>query len=642
MATSPAFNFFQPASQDALDYNQIQRQRDLARLMTQQGLTPQQGQMVGNHYVAPGAASYIAQIANALLGHMGEQRANEQELALGQRVAAQRTQESQDFMRALNGTPATTTEVAGPPVEGGSAPTQTTPAVPGDVNRAMALAMSSQNPMISGMAPELMKRQMDAADLQNALNLAGIGGGGAQPSAGGAMATGGASNPAGATGIAGTPQNVVGSPSGATGLPRGVSPQAFALSMSRNPQAQNLGKMVQEASKPLNVTEGGTVWDPITGQPLFTAPKTEAGIGVSGGVAAPIPNFAESQARRAGLIAGAEAAARDPYAALVRVDTPAGPRMMTPAQSRAAAQGTLPVAGNGGGPVNGQPIPNPMAPRPEDTDRGLIYKQELDNAAARMDQAKKSGDQAAFVRAQQDIAGILKEVQSNKIQMPQGTAAPVAAPVAAPSTPVVGGGRGVQGGPGIPLQTEESQAYATSRAKSYAEQAPKLQQAGQDAASTLRNLDTLETLYKDPNVAKGALAENISGLKNIGASFGIEMKGLSSEQAAEAITNKMALASRSTAEGGGMPGSMSDADRKFLANMQPGLTKTPEGRAQIIDAARKVAQRQIDVANLARNYEQQNGQLDLGFDQALADYAAKNQMFTKATPGGGFKILGVK
>lgn len=91
-----------------------------------------------------------------------------------------------------------------------------------------------------------------------------------------------------------------------------------------------------------------------------------------------------------------------------------------------------------------------------------------------------------------------------------------------------------------------------------------------------------------------------------------------------------------------MPGAMSDADRKFLANMQPGLTKTPEGRAKIIDASKKVAQRQIDMANMARQYEQDHGQLDLGFDKMLSDYAAKNQMFTQATKGGGFKILGVR
>lgn len=205
-----------------------------------------------------------------------------------------------------------------------------------------------------------------------------------------------------------------------------------------------------------------------------------------------------------------------------------------------------------------------------------------------------------------------------------------------------GAGRGGQGGPGIPVQSEEDKAYGTARAKAFADQATGYQKAAQQASSTLRNLDELRTLYADPNVAKGALAENISGLKSIGASFGIDMKGLSSEEAAQAITNKMALDFRSTADGGGMPGAMSDADREFLKALTPNLSKSPEGRAKIMDAAQKVAQRQIDVARLASQYEQQHGRLDAGFDKVLQDYAAKNRMFTQAQPGGGFKILKVR
>lgn len=632
MATS--LNFYQPGTEAAVEANSLLRQRELAKMLMQQSQSPQQGQNVGGVYVAPSKLSYVGQLAQALTGSLANQSADEKELALGHKLQAQRTAEAQAFMQAANGTPGQPARSIQPLTanddEGNPMPvaqSAATPAVPGDMNKALAIALGGQNPQLQAMAPEILKRQMADASFQQALQSAGGGSGG--------MASGGATNPAGAN--TGGPAPVGG------GNTFGLNPAAFALSQSSDPRAAALAKMIQENSKPITLGEAGTLIDPVTRQPIYTAPKTEAGIGVapiagSPGQfqANPVQGYAEAKARAAGLIAGEEASARDPYAGLVRVDTPNGPRMMTPAQARAAAGAGSPApspapgaVGNGGGPVNGQPTANPMAPRPGDTDRGMIYKQELDAAAQRLSAAKQAGDPAAVARAEQDIGALLKEVKSNKIQMPQ-------------EGPSAGAGRGAQGGPGIPLQTEQSQAYATSRAKSYAEIAPKLQQAGQDAASSLRNLDALETLYKDPNVAKGALAENISGLKNLGASFGIEMKGLSSEQAAEAITNKMALASRSTADGGGMPGAMSDADRKFLANMQPGLTKTPEGRAKIIDASRKVAQRQLDVANLAREYEQKNGQLDLGFDRMLADYAAKNQMFTQPTKGGGFKIIGVQ
>lgn len=596
MATS--VNFFQPGTDAAVDANSIFRQRELAKLLVQQGQQGQQGQMVSGHYVAPSKLSYLTQLASALTGKYLGDKADASERDMGAKLQAQRAADAQAFLQAANGTPASTREVAGPLVEGQGAPTQTTAAVPGDMNKALGIALQSQNPMLQGLAPDLIKRQQDAAELKSALQAAGLGGGGPAPDAGGAMASGAASSPAGATG-------------GASGLPPGISPQAFALSLSRNPQAQNIGKMLQEASKPQTLTEGGAIgrYGP-NGQwvPDYVSPKTEPGIGVApiagqpGAFRAnPVQGYGQAKADIAGQVAGAESAARDPYAGLVKIDTPQGPKMVTPAQARAMAQGAPGMQGPAG-PTNAaeRGMANEVAQVPYDPAREAAQVREMLATPGAIK------DPADRMQAQQYLA---------KLEGPQAQGA--------------GPGRGVQGGPGIPLQTEQSQAYATSRAKSYAEQAPKLQQAGQDAAGSLRNLDALETLYKDPNVAKGALAESFSGLKNLGASFGIDMKGLSSEQAAEAITNKMALASRSTAEGGGMPGAMSDADRKFLANMQPGLNKTPEGRAKIIDASRKVAQRQMEVANLARQYEQQNGQLDLGFDRALAEYAAQNQMFSQ-------------
>ena len=587
MATS--VNFFQPGTEAAIDANQILRQRKMAELLMQQGTQSPQGQMVSGHYVAPGALSYVNQIAQALGGRYMADKADERELELGKQMRARNAAEVQEFTRAMQGTPATSREIDGPAAPGQAAPTQTTAAIPPDQNRALALALGGQNPLLQQMAPEIMKRQMDAAEFAQAM----------QAAQGGPAVGGGTGAPAaGAAPIAGTP----GAPA-AGGNTFGLNPAAFAFSSSPNARAQAIGKMVQEASKPQTLAEGGTLVTP-DGRIVMTAPKTEAGIAVQNGQAQPIPGFAEAQARRAGLTAGAEAAAKDPYAGLVRI----GDRWLTPAQARAEAQG-------GGAPARPAVQPAPSGPvvgglpQAQSGMSGAFMagpngKVDVDRA---MMAIQSIGDPQEKANA---LAGLQKQIASEA------------------SAPVVGG----QGGPGIPVPNESAQAYATSRAKSYAEQAPKLQQAGQDASSQLRNLEQLETLYRDPNVAKGALAESISGLKNLGASFGIDMKGLSSEQAAEAITNKMALASRSTAEGGGMPGAMSDADRKFLANMQPGLNKTPEGRAKIIDASRKVAQRQIDVSNMARQYEQQNGQLDIGFDKVLADYAQKNQMFTGNAP----------
>lgn len=640
MATS-AVNFFQPGTDAAISENAILRQRALAQAMMQQGATPQTGQMVGNRYVAPSPLSYVNQLAQMLGGQFIGAQTDEKERALGQQIQAQRAQEAQAFMQAANGTPASTQQVptnapsdSNPNGNLVEASPVTTPAVPGDMNKALALALQSQNPMLQGMAPEIMKRNMDAAELNQALQSAF---GGSAPGA-----TGGSSAPMGAGAIAGAPGAVPPAPGTGFGVPPGVSPQALPLLISRNAQANKLGTVVQDASKPIVLAEGGTALTYGPGgqlTPNYIAPKTEPGIGVSPvpgqpGVlrAAPVQGYGAAKADIAGQVAGAEAGARDPYAALVRVDTPDGPRMMTPAQARAAA---------------GQGAPAPAAPPARQAPQGGQVgvrgsfegtpEQVLDTInASPVSEAVKTEMRRAYAN---QVSGNNPEFNAmgTGALPPGGMATGGASNPAGAATGGPNQGAGAGRGIGIPLQTEEAQAYQTARAKSYAEQAPKLQQAGQDAASSLRNLDTLQTLYKDPNVAKGALAENISGLKNIGASFGIDVKGLPAEQAIQSISNKMALASRSTAEGGGMPGSMSDQDRKFLVSMQPGLSQTPEGRALIMDASRKVAQRQIDVANMARQYEMQHGQLDIGFDKLVADYAAQNQMFTQATPGGGSK-----
>jgi len=90
--------------------------------------------------------------------------------------------------------------------------------------------------------------------------------------------------------------------------------------------------------------------------------------------------------------------------------------------------------GSGAGPVNGNPIANPLAPRAGDTDRTMIFTQERRQAAERLQRAQASGDPAQVARAQADIAAIEQEIRSNRIPMPDASAF-------APS-PLIGPGAG--------------------------------------------------------------------------------------------------------------------------------------------------------------------------------------------------------
>lgn len=595
MATPQTVNFFSPGTEAGLDFSQVQRQRALAELLTRQGMAPQQGTMAGNIYVPPSALSYVNQLASALGGGFMQHQADASERDILAQAQARRTAEADAFMKAANGIPAGAgdpQQAAGPWDADNGPPMQPSAAVAPDRAKAIAIALQSSNPALQAMGGKLMEQQMTEQQLKDIMSQYG-------PGAVGGAASG---SPGGASGA------------GGGGVPPGVNPLAFALTGSGNPTFGKLGTMIQEASKPQNVAEGGTVWDPARGV-LFTAPKTEAGITVRNGQAAPLPGFQEAQARREGMVASAVDAAKA-QGDMVTLEVNGRPVTKTRAQWAAEMGGTrtAPLPG-----YQSEPAMRATAGTRDDAAAAPVIREAATSeiAALKRDLANTADPKSK--------AMILQEIDRLGGQLTSLNAA----------TPPAAAG-GVQG------QSSGEKAYGDARAKDFAEQASGYQKAGQQGSSTLRDLDQLRTLYADPNVAKGALAENISGLKNLGASFGVDMKGLSSEQAAEAITNKMALGLRSTADGGGMPGAMSDADRNFLKALTPNLTKSPEGRQKIMDAQQKVAQRQIDVARLANEYERRNGRLDAGFDQVLQDYAAKNRMFTQAQPGGGFKIIGVR
>lgn len=177
---------------------------------------------------------------------------------------------------------------------------------------------------------------------------------------------------------------------------------------------------------------------------------------------------------------------------------------------------------------------------------------------------------------------------------------------------------------------EADKAYQVDRAKGYVKMAEDMRHTWTNSQSQKQMLDRLQGLFADPNITKGALGESISDLKNIAASLGVNIKGLPAEQAIQSVTNEFALQLRNPAGGAGMPGAMSDQDRKFLASIPPGLSKTPEGRAQIMETMRKKLQRDQEIADMAIKYEQEHGKLDNGFEKQMREFANANPIFAPA------------
>lgn len=301
-----AINFYQPGTDPAIDVNQIQRQRDLAAILMKQGMTPSEGQTVSGHYVAPGAGSYIAQLANALAGGFMTRRADENERTLAQTLATNRAKDAAGIMDAMSGTPAVPSRTVNPATpnddEGNPMPTVQTDAIPAkgpDMSKALAIALQSQDPTFRGMAPDMMKRQMDAAEFQAAMSAARTGSAPAAPASGAGPDAGGASPSGGAL------------PPGPNADTFGLDPAAFALASSKNAQAQAIAKMIQENNKPMTLAPGGTAYVPGRG-PMYTAPMAEPGIQVTNKpdgtqTATQVGNYAETKAAQEAAIARAKA-----------------------------------------------------------------------------------------------------------------------------------------------------------------------------------------------------------------------------------------------------------------------------------------------------------------------------------------------
>jgi hypothetical protein len=150
----------------------------------------------------------------------------------------------------------------------------------------------------------------------------------------------------------------------------------------------------------------------------------------------------------------------------------------------------------------------------------------------------------------------------------------------------------------------------------------------QEAQSMINNLDLMQSLASDPNVAQGKLADQISGLKSVGQSLGIRTEGLPAEEAIRAISVEMALKAKNQGGTNLMPGAMAVAETQMLQSMTPQLAQSREGRSLLIQVFRQKALRDQKISELATDYYDRNGKLDYGFEKEVRAFAKANPMFS--------------
>lgn len=119
---------------------EAQRREKIAQALMQQGAQQPQGRMVGRFYVPPSPLQGAANMANTLVGVLGQSRADEARALAANQYRSGMTDALTQYMNTRNGTPA---DVLPEGVEG-----PIRPSIPGDPRKAVMEAMISQYPNV--------------------------------------------------------------------------------------------------------------------------------------------------------------------------------------------------------------------------------------------------------------------------------------------------------------------------------------------------------------------------------------------------------------------------------------------------------------------------------------------------------------
>jgi hypothetical protein len=152
--------------------------------------------------------------------------------------------------------------------------------------------------------------------------------------------------------------------------------------------------------------------------------------------------------------------------------------------------------------------------------------------------------------------------------------------------------------------------YAKDVSAASAKQYSAIQDAGDKARDSIAKYQQIGKLLE--GVDGGSLSPaGLEIAKNAKSVLGLDIdQKMANREAAAAISNQLAMALRDPSQGGGLPGSMSDNDLKFLVSAVPGLTQSAAGRKQMIDMHVAIQQRNADVASKARQWQQRFGRID--------------------------------
>ena len=170
-----------------------------------------------------------------------------------------------------------------------------------------------------------------------------------------------------------------------------------------------------------------------------------------------------------------------------------------------------------------------------------------------------------------------------------------------------------------------------------------IQDASANASEQLNMYDAVEKGL-GTGVRTGSFAESEQSLRKFGQLIGIEgdLEKIAGGELVTAIQNRMALQMRNPESGMGMPGSLSDKDIEFLKASQIGMGTSGPGNKTMLEVYRRLANRKIELANLADEYVGREGDKTapgkgsmMGFGKYAAEYNKLHPLFDDLKVEGG-------
>lgn len=153
---------FQAPTDAAAEAEQIARSRKYAELMQQQSMQPMgDTQMAGGWAIRRSPLEGLAKMLQAYGGRKGQEAADERTKALADRVRQQGMTDVQNFTTALQGSPAVTDINQ---TNQGLDSFDPKPAQAGDKQKALAIALQSQNPMVQGAGSAMLSQMLKSQD----------------------------------------------------------------------------------------------------------------------------------------------------------------------------------------------------------------------------------------------------------------------------------------------------------------------------------------------------------------------------------------------------------------------------------------------------------------------------------------------